>query len=191
MVTCHFPNRNLFIVRSYYTHRKVVEVTRTLCTDQLTSSGHKTQVPLTPKARRDAPSTGTEHLPVPHCRYHEPSPPKPTVAQAEAPFGSKCSLKGYKYLRNRLSGKSGPTRVPHPPEQPPSLAGGSPTSMPGQGGRRCSPTWATTCSCARRGRSCGGHRSNTWRPGSRSNTRRGRRRPPAGSWTRSPAPCRR
>lgn len=59
IVTCHFPNRNLFSVRSYYAHREVVELTRTLCTDQLTSSGHRTQVPLTPKARRDALSTGT------------------------------------------------------------------------------------------------------------------------------------
>lgn len=53
------------------------------------------------------------------------------------------------------------------------------------------PTWATTCSCARRGRSCGGHRSSTWRPGSRSSTRRGHRLPPAGNWSRSPAPCQR
>lgn len=68
---------------------------------------------------------------------------------------------------------------------------GSPARSLYPGRHRRSPTWATTCSCARRGRSCGGHRSSTWRPGSRSRTRRGRRRPPAGSWTRSPAPCRR
>lgn len=107
----------------------------------------------------------------------------------------KDSLKapGYKYLRNtNPQASSGGHGSPAPRSLPTARrAGPAGTAVPVQGGCRRSPTWATTCSCARRGRSCGGHRSSTWRPGSRSSTRRGRRRSSAGSWTRLPAPCRR